>query len=208
MIVEWFMALSKNKNEYPTNVWPFLEEEFYIRADEIVKSIDPEEIPNLKSDETIDYFDGLWKQIPMYVNDLVYFSGKIPEFRLFNFWEYNKNTFNSAQYNYIGKDTAIPMHIDKDLTSDIVLGRVFVPLCKTSFIFEGEYLNPDMSKIRGVIYNPPGVHSPAFIINEKELHSFKQLDENGHYMIMDIFRKDAPKECIIHYIYFSLKEYL
>ena len=109
-----------------------------------VKMMEDINLSSLKSDETIDLFYGDWKQIPLYMDDIMNvqhlteneYSALSLRFELMR--HMRALGFNSASYNYIGAGTSIPPHIDSDLTSGIVAFRVFIPMIPTKFKFSGK----------------------------------------------------------------------
>ena len=109
-----------------------------------VKMMEDINLSSLKSDETIDLFYGDWKQIPLYMDDIMNvqhlteneYSALSLRFELMR--HMRALGFNSASYNYIGSGTSIPPHIDSDLTSGIVAFRVFIPMIPTRFKFSGK----------------------------------------------------------------------
>ena len=171
-----------------------------------------------EKDETIDYFEGVWKQQPLFFKDLYCFTlfRAMPYAGLELINSLRANSIDAAQYNYIGKNTEIPEHVDSDLTSDIVFARLFIPCVETKFIFKGVALtereledgDTELSFEEVEVDNSDGTAWGPITLDPSKPHSFTQLDENGHYIIADMIRKDAPKEKLNSYLDFAIKNYM
>jgi hypothetical protein len=190
------------KNKYPeASVMP---EFFYDLVLTVLSAFSEKDLFELKKDETIDYFEGVWKQQPLFFKDLYCFTlfRAMPYAGLELINSLRANSIDAAQYNYIGKNTEIPEHVDSDLTSDIVFARLFIPCVETKFIFKGVALTErEVDNSDGTAWGP-------ITLDPSKPHSFTQLDENGHYIIADMIRKDAPKEKLNSYLDFAIKNYM
>ena len=181
-----------------------------------VKMMKDVNLSSLKSDETIDLFYGDWKQIPLYMDDIMNvqhlteneYSGLSLRFELMR--HMRALGFNSASYNYIGSGTSIPPHIDSDLTSGIVAFRVFIPMVPTKFKFSGKGYYQDKD---GNIHQEDLIilgeeeDSDPIVFNPEEMHELEQLDENGHYLIADVFKADVNSDGKMEYLKFALGNY-
>ena len=204
------------KNKYPeASVMP---EFFYDLLLTVLSTFSEKDLFELKKDETIDYFEGVWKQQPLFFKDLYCFTlfRAMPYAGLELINSLRANSIDAAQYNYIGKDTEIPEHVDSDLTSDIVFARLFIPCVETKFIFKGVALtereledgDTELSFEEVEVDNSDGTAWGPITLDPSKPHSFTQLDENGHYIIADMIRKDAPKEKLNSYLDFAIKNYM
>ena len=181
-----------------------------------VKMIEDINLSSLKSDETIDLFYGDWKQIPLYMDDIMNvqhlteneYSGLSLRFELMR--HMRALGFNSASYNYIGSGTSIPPHIDSDLTSGIVAFRVFIPMIPTRFKFSGKgyYQDKDGNVHQeDLIILGEEPDSDPIVFNPEEMHELEQLDENGHYLIADVFKEGVNSDGKMEYLKFALGNY-
>ena len=181
-----------------------------------VKMMEDINLSSLKSDETIDLFYGDWKQIPLYMDDIMNvqhlteneYSGLSLRFELMR--HMRALGFNSASYNYIGSGTSIPPHIDSDLTSGIVAFRVFIPMIPTRFKFSGKgyYQDKDGNVHQeDLIILGEEPDSDPIVFNPEEMHELEQLDENGHYLIADVFKADVNSDGKMEYLKFALGNY-
>ena len=181
-----------------------------------VKMMKDVNLSSLKSDETIDLFYGDWKQIPLYMDDIMNvqhlteneYSGLSLRFELMR--HMRALGFNSASYNYIGSGTSIPPHIDSDLTSGIVAFRVFIPMIPTRFKFSGKgyYQDKDGNVHQeDLIILGEEPDSDPIVFNPEEMHELEQLDENGHYLIADVFKADVNSDGKMEYLKFALGNY-
>lgn len=181
-----------------------------------VKMMEDINLSSLKSDETIDLFYGDWKQIPLYMDDIMNvqhlteneYSGLSLRFELMR--HMRALGFNSASYNYIGSGTSIPPHIDSDLTSGIVAFRVFIPMIPTRFKFSGKgyYQDKDGNVHQeDLIILGEEPDSDPIVFNPEEMHELEQLDENGHYLIADVFKEDVNSDGKMEYLKFALGNY-
>ena len=181
-----------------------------------VKMMKDVNLSSLKSDETIDLFYGDWKQIPLYMDDIMNvqhlteneYSALSLRFELMR--HMRALGFNSASYNYIGSGTSIPPHIDSDLTSGIVAFRVFIPMIPTRFKFSGKGYYQDKD---GNVYQEDLIilgeepDSDPIVFNPEEMHELEQLDENGHYLIADVFKEGVNSDGKMEYLKFALGNY-
>ena len=181
-----------------------------------VKMMKDVNLSSLKSDETIDLFYGDWKQIPLYMDDIMNvqhlteneYSGLSLRFELMR--HMRALGFNSASYNYIGAGTSIPPHIDSDLTSGIVAFRVFIPMIPTKFKFSGKgyYQDKEGNVLQeDLIILGEEPDSDPIVFNPEEMHELEQLDENGHYLIADVFKADVNSDGKMEYLKFALGNY-
>ena len=181
-----------------------------------VKMMKDVNLSSLKSDETIDLFYGDWKQIPLYMDDIMNvqhlteneYSGLSLRFELMR--HMRALGFNSASYNYIGSGTSIPPHIDSDLTSGIVAFRVFIPMIPTRFKFSGKgyYQDKDGNVHQeDLIILGEEPDSDPIVFNPEEMHELEQLDENGHYLIADVFKEGVNSDGKMEYLKFALGNY-
>ncbi len=181
-----------------------------------VKMMEDINLSSLKSDETIDLFYGDWKQIPLYMDDIMNvqhlteneYSGLSLRFELMR--HMRALGFNSASYNYIGSGTSIPPHIDSDLTSGIVAFRVFIPMIPTRFKFSGKgyYQDKDGNVHQeDLIILGEEPDSDPIVFNPEEMHELEQLDENGHYLIADVFKEGVNSDGKMEYLKFALGNY-
>lgn len=181
-----------------------------------VKMMEDINLSSLKSDETIDLFYGDWKQIPLYMDDIMNvqhlteneYSALSLRFELMR--HMRALGFNSASYNYIGSGTSIPPHIDSDLTSGIVAFRVFIPMIPTRFKFSGKgyYQDKDGNVHQeDLIILGEEPDSDPIVFNPEEMHELEQLDENGHYLIADVFKADVNSDGKMEYLKFALGNY-
>ena len=181
-----------------------------------VKMMEDINLSSLKSDETIDLFYGDWKQIPLYMDDIMNvqhlteseYSGLSLRFELMR--HMRALGFNSASYNYIGSGTSIPPHIDSDLTSGIVAFRVFIPMIPTRFKFSGKgyYQDKDGNVHQeDLIILGEELDSDPIVFNPEEMHELEQLDENGHYLIADVFKEGVNSDGKMEYLKFALGNY-
>ena len=181
-----------------------------------VKMMKDVNLSSLKSDETIDLFYGDWKQIPLYMDDIMNvqhlteneYSGLSLRFELMR--HMRALGFNSASYNYIGAVTSIPPHIDIDLTSGIVAFRVFIPMIPTKFKFSGKgYYQDKEGNVHqeDLIILGEEPDSDPIVFNPEEMHELEQLDENGHYLIADVFKADVNSDGKMEYLKFALGNY-
>lgn len=181
-----------------------------------VKMMEDINLSSLKSDETIDLFYGDWKQIPLYMDDIMNvqhlteneYSALSLRFELMR--HMRALGFNSASYNYIGSGTSIPPHIDSDLTSGIVAFRVFIPMIPTRFKFSGKgyYQDKDGNVHQeDLIILGEEPDSDPIVFNPEEMHELEQLDENGHYLIADVFKADINSDGKMEYLKFALGNY-
>ena len=181
-----------------------------------VKMMKDVNLSSLKSDETIDLFYGDWKQIPLYMDDIMNvqhlteneYSGLSLRFELMR--HMRALGFNSASYNYIGSGTSIPPHIDSDLTSGIVAFRVFIPMIPTRFKFSGKgyYRDKDGNVHQeDLIILGEEPDSDPIVFNPEEMHELEQLDENGHYLIADVFKEGVNSDGKMEYLKFALGNY-
>lgn len=181
-----------------------------------VKMMKDVNLSSLKSDETIDLFYGDWKQIPLYMDDIMNvqhlteneYSGLSLRFELMR--HMRALGFNSASYNYIGARTSIPPHIDSDLTSGIVAFRVFIPMIPTKFKFSGKgYYQDKEGNVHqeDLIILGEEPDSDPIVFNPEEMHELEQLDENGHYLIADVFKADVNSDGKMEYLKFALGNY-
>ena len=181
-----------------------------------VKMMDDINLSSLKSDETIDLFYGDWKQIPLYMDDIMNvqhlteneYSALSLRFELMR--HMRALGFNSASYNYIGSGTSIPPHIDSDLTSGIVAFRVFIPMIPTRFKFSGKgyYQDKDGNVHQeDLIILGEEPDSDPIVFNPEEMHELEQLDENGHYLIADVFKEGVNSDGKMEYLKFALGNY-
>ena len=181
-----------------------------------VKMMEDINLSSLKSDETIDLFYGDWKQIPLYMDDIMNvqhlteneYSGLSLRFELMR--HMRALGFNSASYNYIGSGTSIPPHIDSDLTSGIVAFRVFIPMIPTRFKFSGKgyYRDKDGNVHQeDLIILGEEPDSDPIVFNPEEMHELEQLDENGHYLIADVFKEGVNSDGKMEYLKFALGNY-
>ena len=181
-----------------------------------VKMMKDVNLSSLKSDETIDLFYGDWKQIPLYMDDIMNvqhlteneYSGLSLRFELMR--HMRALGFNSASYNYIGSGTSIPPHIDSDLTSGIVAFRVFIPMIPTKFKFSGKgYYQDKEGNVHqeDLIILGEEPDSDPIVFNPEEMHELEQLDENGHYLIADVFKADVNSDGKMEYLKFALGNY-
>ena len=181
-----------------------------------VKMMEDINLSSLKSDETIDLFYGDWKQIPLYMDDIMNvqhlteneYSGLSLRFELMR--HMRALGFNSASYNYIGSETSIPPHIDSDLTSGIVAFRVFIPMIPTRFKFSGKgyYQDKDGNVHQeDLIILGEEPDSDPIVFNPEEMHELEQLDENGHYLIADVFKEGVNSDGKMEYLKFALGNY-
>ena len=181
-----------------------------------VKMMEDINLSSLKSDETIDLFYGDWKQIPLYMDDIMNvqhlteneYSALSLRFELMR--HMRALGFNSASYNYIGSGTSIPPHIDSDLTSGIVAFRVFIPMIPTRFKFSGKgyYQDKDGNVHQeDLIILGEEPDSDPIVFNPEEMHELEQLDENGHYLIADVFKEDVNSDGKMEYLKFALGNY-
>ena len=181
-----------------------------------VKMMEDINLSSLKSDETIDLFYGDWKQIPLYMDDIMNvqhlteneYSALSLRFELMR--HMRALGFNSASYNYIGSGTSIPPHIDSDLTSGIVAFRVFIPMIPTRFKFSGKgyYRDKDGNVHQeDLIILGEEPDSDPIVFNPEEMHELEQLDENGHYLIADVFKADVNSDGKMEYLKFALGNY-
>ena len=181
-----------------------------------VKMMKDVNLSSLKSDETIDLFYGDWKQIPLYMDDIMNvqhlteneYSGLSLRFELMR--HMRALGFNSASYNYIGPGTSIPPHIDSDLTSGIVAFRVFIPMIPTKFKFSGKgYYQDKEGNVHqeDLIILGEEPDSDPIVFNPEEMHELEQLDENGHYLIADVFKADVNSDGKMEYLKFALGNY-
>ena len=169
-----------------------------------------------KLSETIDLFYGDWKQIPLYMDDIMNvqhlteneYSALSLRFELMR--HMRALGFNSASYNYIGSGTSIPPHIDSDLTSGIVAFRVFIPMIPTRFKFSGKgyYQDKDGNVHQeDLIILGEEPDSDPIVFNPEEMHELEQLDENGHYLIADVFKEGVNSDGKMEYLKFALGNY-
>ena len=181
-----------------------------------VKMMKDVNLSSLKSDETIDLFYGDWKQIPLYMDDIMNvqhlteneYSALSLRFELMR--HMRALGFNSASYNYIGSGTSIPPHIDSDLTSGIVAFRVFIPMIPTRFKFSGKgyYQDKDGNVHQeDLIILGEEPDSDPIVFNPEEMHELEQLDENGHYLIADVFKEGVNSDGKMEYLKFALGNY-
>ena len=181
-----------------------------------VKMMKDVNLSSLKSDETIDLFYGDWKQIPLYMDDIMNvqhlteneYSALSLRFELMR--HMRALGFNSASYNYIGSGTSIPPHIDSDLTSGIVAFRVFIPMIPTRFKFSGKgyYQDKDGNVHQeDLIILGEEPDSDPIVFNPEEMHELGQLDENGHYLIADVFKEGVNSDGKMEYLKFALGNY-
>ena len=181
-----------------------------------VKMMEDINLSSLKSDETIDLFYGDWKQIPLYMDDIMNvqhlteneYSALSLRFELMR--HMRALGFNSASYNYIGSGTSIPPHIDSDLTSGIVAFRVFIPMIPTKFKFSGKgYYQDKEGNVHqeDLIILGEEPDSDPIVFNPEEMHELEQLDENGHYLIADVFKADVNSDGKMEYLKFALGNY-
>ena len=181
-----------------------------------VKMMEDINLSSLKSDETIDLFYGDWKQIPLYMDDIMNvqhlteneYSALSLRFELLR--HMRALGFNSASYNYIGSGTSIPPHIDSDLTSGIVAFRVFIPMIPTRFKFSGKgyYQDKDGNVHQeDLIILGEEPDSDPIVFNPEEMHELEQLDENGDYLIADVFKADVNSDGKMEYLKFALGNY-
>ena len=181
-----------------------------------VKMMKDVNLSSLKSDETIDLFYGDWKQIPLYMDDIMNvqhlteneYSALSLRFELMR--HMRALGFNSASYNYIGSGTSIPPHIDSDLTSGIVAFRVFIPMIPTRFKFSGKgyYRDKDGNVHQeDLIILGEEPDSDPIVFNPEEMHELEQLDENGHYLIADVFKEGVNSDGKMEYLKFALGNY-
>ena len=181
-----------------------------------VKMMEDINLSSLKSDETIDLFYGDWKQIPLYMDDIMNvqhlteneYSALSLRFELMR--HMRALGFNSASYNYIGSGTSIPPHIDSDLTSGIVAFRVFIPMVPTRFKFSGKGYFQDKEgnlHLEDLIILGEEPDSDPIVFNPEEMHELEQLDENGHYLIADVFKADVNSDGKMEYLKFALGNY-
>ena len=181
-----------------------------------VKMMEDINLSSLKSDETIDLFYGDWKQIPLYMDDIMNvqhlteneYSALSLRFELMR--HMRALGFNSASYNYIGSGTSIPPHIDSDLTSGIVAFRVFIPMIPTRFKFSGKgyYQDKDGNVHQeDLIILGEEPDSDPIVFNPEEMHELEQLDENGHYSIADVFKEGVNSDGKMEYLKFALGNY-
>ncbi len=181
-----------------------------------VKMMEDINLSSLKSDETIDLFYGDWKQIPLYMDDIMNvqhlteneYSALSLRFELMR--HMRALGFNSASYNYIGSGTSIPPHIDSDLTSGIVAFRVFIPMIPTRFKFSGKgyYQDKDGNVHQeDLIILGEEPDSDPIVFNPEEMHELEQLDENGHYLIADVFKEGVNSDGKMEYLKFALGNY-
>ncbi len=181
-----------------------------------VKMMEDINLSSLKSDETIDLFYGDWKQIPLYMDDIMNvqhlteneYSALSLRFELMR--HMRALGFNSASYNYIGSGTSIPPHIDSDLTSGIVAFRVFIPMIPTRFKFSGKgyYRDKDGNVHQeDLIILGEEPDSDPIVFNPEEMHELEQLDENGHYLIADVFKEGVNSDGKMEYLKFALGNY-
>ena len=181
-----------------------------------VKMMEDINLSSLKSDETIDLFYGDWKQIPLYMDDIMNvqhlteneYSALSLRFELMR--HMRALGFNSASYNYIGSGTSIPPHIDSDLTSGIVAFRVFIPMMPTRFKFSGKgyYQDKDGNVHQeDLIILGEEPDSDPIVFNPEEMHELEQLDENGHYLIADVFKEGVNSDGKMEYLKFALGNY-
>ena len=181
-----------------------------------VKMMEDINLSSLKSDETIDLFYGDWKQIPLYMDDIMNvqhlteneYSGLSLRFELMR--HMRALGFNSASYNYIGSGTSIPPHIDSDLTSGIVAFRVFIPMIPTRFKFSGKgyYQDKDGNVHQeDLIILGEEPDSDPIVFNPEEMHELEQLDENGHYLIADVFKEGVNSDGKMEYLKFAVGNY-
>ena len=181
-----------------------------------VKMMEDINLSSLKSDETIDLFYGDWKQIPLYMDDIMNvqhlteneYSALSLRFELMR--HMRALGFNSASYNYIGSGTSIPPHIDSDLTSGIVAFRVFIPMIPTRFKFSGKgyYQDKDGNVHQeDLIILGEELDSDPIVFNPEEMHELEQLDENGHYLIADVFKEGVNSDGKMEYLKFALGNY-
>ena len=181
-----------------------------------VKMMEDINLSSLKSDETIDLFYGDWKQIPLYMDDIMNvqhlteneYSALSLRFELMR--HMRALGFNSASYNYIGSGTSIPPHIDSDLTSGIVAFRVFIPMIPTRFKFSGKgYYQDKEGNVHqeDLIILGEEPDSDPIVFNPEEMHELEQLDENGHYLIADVFKEGVNSDGKMEYLKFALGNY-
>ena len=181
-----------------------------------VKMMEDINLSSLKSDETIDLFYGDWKQIPLYMDDIMNvqhlteneYSALSLRFELMR--HMRALGFNSASYNYIGAGTSIPPHIDSDLTSGIVAFRVFIPMIPTKFKFSGKgYYQDKEGNVHqeDLIILGEEPDSDPIVFNPEEMHELEQLDENGHYLIADVFKEGVNSDGKMEYLKFALGNY-
>ena len=181
-----------------------------------VKMMEDINLSSLKSDETIDLFYGDWKQIPLYMDDIMNvqhlteneYSALSLRFELMR--HMRALGFNSGSYNYIGSGTSIPPHIDSDLTSGIVAFRVFIPMIPTRFKFSGKgyYQDKDGNVHQeDLIILGEEPDSDPIVFNPEEMHELEQLDENGHYLIADVFKEGVNSDGKMEYLKFALGNY-
>ena len=98
----------------------------------------------------------------------------------------------------------------------IVFARLFIPCVETKFIFKGVALteleledgDTELSFEEVEVDNSDGTAWGPITLDPSKPHSFTQLDENGHYIIADMIRKDAPKEKLNSYLDFAIKNYM
>ena len=201
------MDLLKDSYVFPADADTSVGREFYIAAQNFVAASDGEFMHEMVPDKTIDEFDGTWLQLPIYMKTLICAHPFIDIQSIVALHKDSSGVVDTMQYNLIGANTDIPAHIDSDLTLDIVAARLFIPILPTDAVFTGVALNDDYEWEEQKIVLSKKNWGPI-VLDPREMHSFKQGNKDGHYMICDRFNKDAPPDRLQKYLMFAINNYM